>query len=61
MSTVLIRASLETALATMLPAIQTAYENVPFTGTVGVPYQQVALLMAAPLNPTMGSAFYRET
>lgn len=48
-----IRAALESHLSGMTPAIQTAWENATFTPTDGVPYQRVALLLAAPENPTI--------
>ena len=60
MSTVKIRAALESALNSINPPIQTAWENVPYNPTVGTPYQRITLLMAQPSNPTMGSKFYRE-
>jgi hypothetical protein len=55
-----IRVALETHLNTISPAIQYAYENVPFTPTTGVPYASVYLLPATPANPTMGDGYYRE-
>jgi hypothetical protein len=55
-----IRVALETHLNTISPAIQYAYENVPFTPTTGVPYALVYLLPATPANPTMGDGYYRE-
>ena len=60
MSIVKIRAALESALAAITPAISIAYENVPYSANVSVPYAQPRLLMAAPDNPTLGSSFYRE-
>ena len=39
-----IQAALEKKLATISPAIATAYENLPYTPTVGTPYQRVNLL-----------------
>jgi hypothetical protein len=47
-------------LNTISPAIQYAYENVPFTPTTGVPYASVYLLPATPANPTTGDGYYRE-
>ena len=52
-----IRAALETQLASITPEIDTAWENVSFTPTVGVPYQQVTLLPAQPANLEMGAAY----
>ena len=54
MSAVLIRAALETALAAMSPALDTAWENRAYTPVVGTPYQRVNLLLADPDNPEMG-------
>ena len=42
MSIVAIRTAIETALNTIVPSIQTAYENDRFTPTVGLPYQYVS-------------------
>jgi hypothetical protein len=60
MSIVSIRAALETLLATITPALATAYENAPYTPVAGTPYQAVYLLTAPPDNPTVGDNFYRE-
>jgi hypothetical protein len=55
MSTVSIRAALETALNGMSPAIATAWENIPFTTPAeSVPYQVVHLLLAEPDNSVYG-------
>ena len=54
MSVIKIRAALETALNGMTPALETAWENVPFTPVTCTPYQQVNLLFANPFNPEMG-------
>lgn len=55
MSVVAIRAALEVALAAMSPALDTAWENVPYNPVIGTPYQRVFLLKAAPDNPEMGT------
>jgi len=55
-----VRIALETKLATITPALSTAYENVPFTPVTGVPYAAAYLLPATPANPTMGDGYYRE-
>jgi len=56
MSEALVRAALETQLATITPAIATAYENQAFTPpAASLPYQRVFLMLAAPWNPEMGS------
>jgi hypothetical protein len=52
-----IRAALETQLATVSPAISTAYENAEFTPVTGTPYQQVTLLPATPANVEMGPGY----
>lgn len=56
MSTVSIRAALETALSGMSPAIATAWENVPFTTPAeSVPYQVAHLIFAEPDNSVYGA------
>ena len=55
-----VRIALETKLATITPALSTAYENVPFTPVTGTPYQRAYLMPATPANPTMGDGYYRE-
>ena len=55
-----VRIALETKLATITPALSTAYENVPFTPVTGTAYQAAYLLPATPANPTMGDGYYRE-
>lgn len=50
-----IRAALETALAAMSPALDTAFENVDFEPGVGTPYQAVHILFAQPDNSEFGS------
>lgn len=54
MSSLAIRAALETALAAMSPALATAWENTPYTPVAGTPYQRVYLLMAEPDQPEIG-------
>lgn len=54
MSAPAIRTALESALNAMSPALQTAWQNMPFTPTNGTPYQRVTLLPATPDNPEMG-------
>ena len=60
MSLIAVRIALETKLATITPALSTAYENVPFTPVTGTAYQAAYLLPATPANPTMGDGYYRE-
>lgn len=54
MSDVLIQAALEARLATLSPALSTAYENGTFTPTPGTAYQRVNFLPNTPDDPTMG-------
>ena len=58
MSIASVRAALETKLATITPAIATAYENTPYTPVSGTPYQACYLLPVTE-NPTMGDGYYR--
>jgi hypothetical protein len=60
MSITAIRATLETALDGMTPAIQTAWQNAPFTPVVGTPYQRVSLLLAEPDNQEKGAGFQEQ-
>lgn len=55
-----IQSALETALATIAPPIDTAYENTDYTPVVDREYQEAWLLPATPENPTMGEAFHRQ-
>lgn len=59
MSLVSITQALETALNSITPVIETAWENVDFTPTTGVEYQMVSIISESE-NPTQGSDFYRE-
>lgn len=60
MSTVLVRAALETALAAISPALATAWENVDFTPpATSTAYQNVTLMFAQPDNASYGAG-YRE-
>ena len=59
MSNVLARGALQTKLATITPAIATAYENVEYKPVEGTPYQAVYFMPANPENPTMGDDYYR--
>ena len=54
-----IKKAFEKRLATLSPAIATAYEGISFTPTTA-PYQRVMLVTSQPLNPTMGTEHYRE-
>ncbi len=59
MSIIAIRAAIEIKLATIVPVISTAYENVSFTPVTGTPYQSIFIMPATPSNPTLGDGFYR--
>lgn len=54
-----VTAALEVHLASMTPALETAWENVKTSATTE-PFQWVNFLPAEPENPTLGSDFYRE-
>lgn len=59
MSQTKIRAALEAALAAMLPAITTAWENVSFTPPASTtPYQEAFTLFAEPEDPEAGHALH---
>lgn len=59
MALVEIRTALETKLNALTPTLATAWESVPFTPVVGTAYQQVNLIIADTLNPTLGGTHYR--
>ena len=59
MALVEIRTALETKLNSLTPTLSTAWESVPFTPVVGTAYQQVNLMIADTLNPTLGGTHYR--
>lgn len=50
MSSQLIQAALETRLATLTPALATAYENTVFAPVTGVPYQRINMLVNRPVD-----------
>lgn len=60
MSISAIRSTLESALDGMTPAIQTAWQNVPFTPVTGTPYQRATLLLAEPDNREFGASFQEQ-
>ncbi len=60
MSALVIRTLLETALATVSPALDTAYENQKFTPTEGAAYQRVHVLMSEPDALEMSGTHHRE-
>lgn len=59
MALVEIRTALETKLNALTPTIATAWESVPFTPVVGTAYQQVNLMIADTINPSLGGNHYR--
>ena len=61
MSQSTIRAALELALASLAPAIDTAWQNVPYTPVTGRPYQAAYLLPAEPNNHSMGDGSRQES
>lgn len=60
MSITAIRATLESALDGMTPALSTAWQNVPFTPVTGTPYQRATLLLAEPDNREFGASFQEQ-
>lgn len=50
MSLPLIQAALEQRLATLTPAMATAYENATFTPVTGVAYQRIHMLVNRPVD-----------
>jgi len=55
-----IKIALEKHLAALTPVLATAVENIKFTPTQGVPYQDVQIVPRAPDNQTLGDRYYRE-
>ena len=60
MSSVAVRAALITALAGVLPAIDTAWENTDFSPTPGTPYQHPHLMLADPDNKAFGASYQEQ-
>ena len=60
MSQPTIRAALESALASLAPAIDTAWQNVSYTPVTGRPYQAAYLLPAEPDNRSLGDGSRQE-
>lgn len=54
MSNIYIRRALEVQLDSIVPEIETAWENTCFIPVNDVPYQLVHLLFATPINPSIG-------
>lgn len=59
MSDAKVRQALETRLAQMTPALDTVFENTPYTPKAKTPYQRIDLMRAPPENPEMTGAFRR--
>lgn len=53
-----IKKSFEIAISSIIPVIQTAYENVSFTPTNGIPYQELTLIPAYNDNPFIDNSGY---
>jgi len=62
MSSVKVKAALETALAAMTPALVTAWPNVAFTPPLdsSTPWQRADVLFAAPEDLEIGATYHRE-
>ena len=62
MSSLKIKAALETALSQMTPPLPTAWANVAFTPPADslTPWQRMAVLFAAPDDLEMGRTYHRE-
>jgi hypothetical protein len=60
MSQLTIRAALESALASLAPAVDIAWQNVPYAPVTGRPYQAAYLLPAEPTNHSMGDGSRQE-
>lgn len=60
MSIAKIRAAFETRLATLSPALATAYENGSYAPVAGTPYQRINLLPNTPEDAVLGSLIYFE-
>lgn len=60
MSIIRVRQALEIGLFAINPAIDTAYDNFPYTPTTGTPYQRVTLVPSMPDNTTFGDDHYQE-
>lgn len=56
----IIRDLLRIQLNTISGSFPTVYENMPYTPTIGTPWQWAILLWAQTENPTMGDDFQRE-
>ena len=61
MSYSIIRRLLETQINSVSVGFSTAWENVPFTPTIGTPWQAITLLPSKTDNPTFGDGFRRES
>lgn len=60
MSVTHIRATLETALNNITPALATAWQNAPYTPISGTPYQRVTILTGEPDNREFGASYIEQ-
>lgn len=60
MSALAIRAAFETALAAMTPAVTPAWENVSFAPVAGEPFQEVFILLAAPVDTELTGRVFQQ-
>lgn len=54
------RQLLESRLNAIAGALPTAWQNAPFTPTIGTPFQRTAILPITPDNSVMGQHYYLE-
>jgi hypothetical protein len=52
-----LRKALETRLAALVGALPTQWQNLPYVPVAQTAYQQVALLLADPINPEIGRMY----
>ena len=55
-----VRQALELGLFAITPALDTAYDNFPYTPLTNTPYQRVTLVPSLPDNTTFGDGHYQE-
>lgn len=61
MSNKLIRDAIETKLKTLAGSVPIAWENRPYTPTIGTPYLMATYMPASTQNPSYGAVHKRET
>jgi len=59
-SIIKVRQAIELGLFYITPAIDTAYDNFPYTPSTNTPYQRVTLVPSLPDNTTFGDGHYQE-